>query len=79
MLFNSCHVVVWQLSSSRQVVVRQFSNSCQAVISFKFVICHQLSNVLMTYLLKVAFIQKAWMNLSFLQTDKPHYFPELEF
>ena len=29
--------------------------------------------------LKVAFIQKAWMNLSFPQTDKPHYFPELEF
>jgi hypothetical protein len=30
-------------------------------------------------LIKVAFIQKAWMNLSFPQTDKPHYFPELEF
>ena len=30
-------------------------------------------------ILKVAFIQKAWMNLSFPQTDKPYYFPELEF
>jgi hypothetical protein len=29
--------------------------------------------------LQVAFIQKVWMNLSFPQTDKPHYFPELEF
>ena len=34
---------------------------------------------LFLYLLKVAFIQKAWMNLSFPQTDKPHYFPEFEF
>ena len=29
--------------------------------------------------LKVAFIQKGLMPLSFLQTDKPNYFPELEF
>ena len=29
--------------------------------------------------LKVAFIQKGPMNLSFLQTDKPNYFPELKF
>ena len=29
--------------------------------------------------LKVAFIQKVLMHLSFPQTDKPHYFPELEF
>ena len=29
--------------------------------------------------LKVAFIQKGLMRLSFLQTDKPNYFPELEF
>ena len=28
---------------------------------------------------KVAFIQKALMHLSFPQTDKPYYFPELEF
>ena len=30
-------------------------------------------------LLKVAFIQKGLMRLSFLQTDEPNYFPELEF
>ena len=30
-------------------------------------------------LLKVAFIQKALVNLSFLQTDEPNYFPELIF
>ena len=30
-------------------------------------------------LLKVAFIQKELMRLSFLQTDEPNYFPELEF
>ena len=30
-------------------------------------------------LLKVVFIQKGLMRLSFLQTDKPNYFPELEF
>ena len=29
--------------------------------------------------LKVAFIQKGLMRLSFLQTDEPNYFPELEF
>ena len=29
--------------------------------------------------LKMAFIQKVLMHLSFLQTDEPHYFPELEF
>ena len=29
--------------------------------------------------LKVALIQKVLMHLSFLQTDKPYYFPELEF
>ena len=28
---------------------------------------------------KVAFIQKGLMRLSFLQTDKRNYFPELEF
>ena len=28
---------------------------------------------------KVAFIQKGLMGLSFLQTGKPHYFPELKF
>ena len=31
------------------------------------------------YLLKVAFIQKVLMYLSFPQTDKPYYFPGLEF
>ena len=31
------------------------------------------------YKLKVAFIQKILMHLSFSQTDKPYYFPELEF
>ena len=30
------------------------------------------------YKLKVAFIQKGLMRLSFLQTGKPHYFPELK-
>ena len=30
-------------------------------------------------LLKVAFIQKGLMTLSFLQTDKPNYFLKLEF
>ena len=30
-------------------------------------------------LLKVAFSQKGLMRLSFLQTDEPNYFPELEF
>ena len=34
-----------------------------------------MSNVL----LKVAFIQKVLMHLSFLQTDEPYYFPELIF
>ena len=29
--------------------------------------------------LKVAFIQKVLMHLSFPQTDKPHYYPEHEF
>ena len=29
--------------------------------------------------LKVAFIQEGLMRLSFLQTDEPNYFPELEF
>jgi hypothetical protein len=29
--------------------------------------------------LKVAFTQKGLMRLSFLQTDEPDYFPELEF
>ena len=29
--------------------------------------------------LKVAFIQKVLMHLSFLQTDEPYYFPVLEF
>ena len=29
--------------------------------------------------LKVAFIQKGLINLSFLQTDEPNYFPELKF
>ena len=28
---------------------------------------------------KVAFIQKGLMRLSFLKTDEPDYFPELEF
>ena len=32
-----------------------------------------------TLILKVAFIQKGLMRLSFLQTDEPNYFPELEF
>ena len=31
------------------------------------------------YQLKVAFIQKVLMHLSFPQTDEPYYFPELEF
>ena len=31
------------------------------------------------FVLKVAFSQKGLMRLSFLQTDKPNYFPELEF
>ena len=31
------------------------------------------------HLLKVAFIQKVLIHLSFPQTDEPHYFPELEF
>ena len=31
------------------------------------------------FLLKAALIQKWLMGLSFLQTDKPNYFPELEF
>ena len=31
------------------------------------------------YILKVAFIQKILMHLSFPQTDEPYYFPELEF
>ena len=30
-------------------------------------------------MLKVAFIQKGLMNLSFLQTDEPNYSPELNF
>ena len=30
-------------------------------------------------ILKVAFIQKLLIHLSFPQTAKPHYFPELEF
>ena len=30
------------------------------------------------FVLKVAFIQKGLMRLSFLQTDEPNYFPELE-
>ena len=30
-------------------------------------------------LLKVAFIQKVLVHLSFPQTDEPYYFPELEF
>ena len=29
--------------------------------------------------LKVAFVQKVLMHLSFPQTDKPHYFPKFEF
>ena len=33
----------------------------------------------MNYKLKVAFIQKGLMNLSFPQKDKPNYFPELKF
>ena len=40
---------------------------------------HKTSTLFELNWVKVAFIQKAWMNLSFLQTDKPHYFPELEF
>ena len=43
----------------------------------------QLKNYLFTaekdYLIKVAFIQKGLMRLSFLQTGKPNYFPELKF
>ena len=31
------------------------------------------------WFLKVAFIQKGLVNLSFLQTDVPNYFPELKF
>ena len=31
------------------------------------------------YILKVAFLQKVPMRLSFLQTDEPDYFPEKEF
>ena len=31
-----------------------------------------------TFYLKVAFIQKVLMHLSFPQTDEPYYFPELE-
>ena len=31
------------------------------------------------FVLKMAFIQKGLMRLSFLQTDKSNYFPELEF
>ena len=34
------------------------------------------SNILV---LKVAFIQKGLVNLIFLQTDEPNYFPELKF
>ena len=41
-------------------------------------IVHFLNNPLQQ-VLKVAFIQKVLMHLSFPQTDKPYYFPELEF
>ena len=41
-------------------------------------IVHFLNNPLQQ-VLKVAFIQKVLMHLSFPQTDEPYYFPELEF
>ena len=41
-------------------------------------IVHFLNNPLQQ-VLKVAFIQKVLMHLSFPQIDKPYYFPELEF
>ena len=41
-------------------------------------IVHFLNNPLQQ-VLKVAFIQKVLMHLSFPQTDKPYYFPELKF
>ena len=37
------------------------------------------ASVLVSGMVKVAFSQKGLMRLSFLQTDKPNYFPELEF
>ena len=45
---------------------------------------HQLSIIIFSnyssfFFLKVAFIQKGLVNLSFLQTDEPNYFPELNF
>ena len=44
-------------------------------------ICYRVTEVKrsLTRSLKVAFIQKGLMPLSFLQTDEPNYFPELEF
>ena len=41
-------------------------------------IVHFLNNPLQQ-VLKVAFIQKVLMHLSFPQIDKPYYFPELKF
>ena len=47
------------------------------VIDVRRNICFKVAPVFTS--LKMAFIQKVLMHLSFPQTDKPHYFPELEF
>ena len=52
----------------------------QAMKYFFFeLLCVKPSLFIICLLLKVAFIQKVLVNLSFPQTDEPYYFPELEF
>ena len=76
----------WVLPNARAVVefqdksMKKTSVQCHlAIVWLNYLGNHRRCNCLVPLLLKVAFIQKGLMLLSFLQTDEPNYFSELEF